>query len=249
MAVADARPRTWAPGDGVDRVLVVAAHPDDIDFGSAGTVARLTSSGVHVSYCVVTDGEAGGSDRTMSRADMGRLRRAEQTAAAAAVGVSEVRFLGRPDGRLEPSLDLRRDLSRVIRTVRPQRVIGPSPERSWERVFASHPDHLAVGEATICAVYPDARNPFAHTELLEHEGLEPYAVDELWVTGGPDPDLVVDTTATFDRKVAALRCHRSQVASRTDLDESLRRWGEGTAAEAGLPPGSTAELFRVVRTG
>src|SRR6185295_16653415 len=104
-------------------------------------------------------------------------------AAAAVVGVDDVRFLGYPDGRLEPTLALRRDLARVIRAVRPQRVVGMNPERNLDRIYASHPDHLATAVATLDAVYPDARNRWAHPELLD-EGLEPQGVDEVWVTSG-----------------------------------------------------------------
>ena len=131
------------PAEQVERALCVLAHPDDVDFGSAGTVATWTAAGTEVTYCIVTDGDAGGFDET-PRHEMGPLRQAEQRAAAAAVGVEDVRFLGYPDGRLELSLDLRRDISRVIRQVRPQRVLTSSPERFWERIGASHPDHMTV---------------------------------------------------------------------------------------------------------
>ena len=163
------------------RALCVLAHPDDVDFGSAGTVASWTAAGTEVVYCIVTDGDAGGFDET-PREQMGPLRQAEQRAAAAAVGVTDVRFLGYPDGRLELTLDLRRDISRVIRQVRPQRVLTTSPERFWDRIGASHPDHMTVGESTLRAVYPDARNPFAFPELLDDEGLEAWAVSEVWLT-------------------------------------------------------------------
>ncbi len=166
----------WSSEDGIRRALVVTAHPDDVDFGAAGTVAAFTSAGVDVTYCIVTNGDAGGSDRTMSRAEMAALRQDEQRAAAAVVGVSDVRFLAHPDGMVQASVELRRDISRVIRQVRPERVITQSPERNWDAIFASHPDHLAAGEAAVCAVYPDARNPFAHPELLDDEGLEPWSV-------------------------------------------------------------------------
>ncbi|HTZ08097.1 MAG TPA: PIG-L family deacetylase, partial [Acidimicrobiales bacterium] len=146
-------------GDGVGRILVVTAHPDDVDFGVAGSVAAWTKAGVAVSYCIVTDGDAGGSDRTVTRSSMATLRRQEQRAAAAEVGVSDVVFLGYPDGRLTPSIDLRRDISRQIRRVRPERLVAQSPERLWDRIGASHPDHLAAGEAAVASVYPDARNP------------------------------------------------------------------------------------------
>jgi len=231
----------------LERILVVAAHPDDVDFGCAASVATWTAAGLQVSYCILTDGDAGGSDASVSRADMARIRREEQTAAAAQVGVSEIHWLAHPDGRLLPTIELRRDISRVIRQVRPQRVVTSSPIRNYGRIFASHPDHLACGEATLCAVYPDARNPFAHPELLE-EGWREHAVDEVWLMGAPDPDTAVDCTDTFDRKVAALRSHVSQVGHRDGLDQMLREWMTGTAKSLGLPDGRLAEAFRIVPT-
>jgi LmbE family N-acetylglucosaminyl deacetylase len=236
------------PGpQGIERILVVTAHPDDVDFAVAGSVALWTDAGVAVSYCICTDGEAGGSDRSLSREEMAAIRRDEQRQAAREVGVTDVTFLGYPDGRLIPSLDLRRDISRVIRQVRPDRVVAQSPERNWARVYASHPDHLAAGEAAACAVYPDARNPFAHPELLE-EGWEPHTVPELWIMATERADRVVDATAQFDRKLAALRAHRSQVGDGDHLDGLLRSWMRGTALAAGMPEGSLAEAFHVVET-
>jgi LmbE family N-acetylglucosaminyl deacetylase len=231
--------------DGVERILVVTAHPDDVDFGVAGSVATWAKAGVEISYCIVTDGDAGGSDRSITRADMAVLRREEQRAAAAEVGVTDVVFLGYPDGRLVPSIDLRRDISRQIRRVRPQRVVCQSPDRMWDRIGASHPDHLAAGEAAVSAVYPDARNPFAHPELLE-EGLEPHTVPEIWMMAAPHPNRVVDITDMFDIKIAALRRHRSQVGEGEWLDERLRTWAEAGGRQAGLPAGRMAESFQVV---
>jgi LmbE family N-acetylglucosaminyl deacetylase len=231
----------------VRRVLVVTAHPDDVDFGSAGAVAAFTAAGVEVTYCIVTNGDAGGSDREMSRADMANLRQDEQRAAAAVVGVSDVRFLGHPDGMVQATIELRRDISRVIRQVRPERVITQSPERNWDFIFASHPDHLAAGEAAVCAVYPDARNPFAHPELLDVEGLEPWTVNELWLMGpaGVGAGIAVDTSATVERKVAALLSHKSQIGDPESLSARVREWGQANGQAAGLPEGSSAELFRV----
>jgi LmbE family N-acetylglucosaminyl deacetylase len=230
------------------RYLNIAAHPDDLDFGCAGTTASLTSAGHDVVYCVVTDGQAGGSDRAVSRDQMARLRREEQAAAAKVVGVSELHFLGFEDGVLEVTLELRRALARVIRQVRPDRVISQSPARSFERVYASHPDHLATGEATLCAVYPDARNPFAFPELLADEGLEPHIVNEVWLMGGPDPDLTIDVTATIDRKIEALLCHESQMQDPERLPAMIRGWGRSQAASGGLGEGRMAERFRRIET-
>lgn len=230
-------------------ILVVTAHPDDVDFGAAGSVASWTSSGAVVTYCVVTDGDAGGFDPAVPRTEIPAIRRAEQTAAAAEVGVTDLVFLGYPDGRVQPSLELRRDLARVIRQVRPDRVLAPSPERIWERIFASHPDHLAVGEAAMCAVYPDSRNPFAFPELLD-EGLDPHTVGEVWVMASPRADTFVDVTGVFDRKLAALRAHASQETDGDGrLEGRLREWLGATAVAAGMPEGHLAEGFhRVVTT-
>jgi LmbE family N-acetylglucosaminyl deacetylase len=147
-------------------------------------------------------------------------------------------------------MDLRRDISRVIRTVRPQRVVTQSPERNWERVYASHPDHLLAGEATLCAVYPDARNPFAHPELLADEGLEPWTVAEVWMTAGPEhqQNRYVDVTDKLDRKIAALRAHESQTAHMDDIGGLLRNWMGAQAARAGYEPGRLAEAFHVIDT-
>ncbi len=140
----------------VGRILVISAHPDDVDFGAAGTVARWTDAEIKVVYCVVTDGDAGGSDPSVSRSDLAALRRGEQTEAARQVGVQDLRFLGYPDGRVEATLELRRDLARVIRQVRPDRLVCPSPERNHVRLGIGHPDHRAVGSAALDAVYPGA---------------------------------------------------------------------------------------------
>jgi LmbE family N-acetylglucosaminyl deacetylase len=184
----------------------------------------------------------------MPRKKMAEIRREEQRKAAAEVGVTDVTFLGYPDGAVTPSLELRRDISRVIRMFKPQRVLAQSPERNWDRIYASHPDHLAAGEAAACAVYPDSRNPFAHPELLDDEGLEPHTVDELWLMAAPGATVAVDTTKQFERKVAALRCHRSQVGDGDHLEPMLREWGGSIAQSWGLPDGSLAEAYRVVKT-
>lgn len=230
------------------RYLHVAAHPDDLDFGCAGTTAALTAEGHEVVYCLVTDGQAGGFDPGLSRSQMGEIRRAEQTAAAKVVGVNELHFLGFSDGEVEAGLDLRRALSRIIRLVRPDRVVTQSPVRNFNRIYASHPDHLAVGEATLCAVYPDSRNEFAFPDLLDDHGLAPHHVSEVWLMGGPDPDHYVDITDTFERKVEALLCHVSQIREPARLPDMLREWGRAQAEQAGLGPDRLAEGFRRVHT-
>jgi LmbE family N-acetylglucosaminyl deacetylase len=232
----------------VSRVLCITAHPDDVEFAAAGTVARWTEAGIEVVYCVVTDGDAGGFDEDFPRAEMPAVRRAEQVAAAKCVGVQDVRFLGYPDGQVEATLGLRRDLARVIRQVRPDRVLCPSPERNYTRIGIGHPDHRAVGSAALDAVYPDARNPFAFPELRERESLAAWIVREVWIGGGPEPNHYVDVTGTFPRKIAALRAHESQTGQMEDLAGRLRDRLALLARQAGLPEGRLAEGFRVMDT-
>ncbi len=235
------------PLDDFDRALVVTAHPDDVDFGVAGSVALLTGAGVEVTYCIATDGQAGGFDRDTPRSEIPTIRRREQRAAAAEVGVDDVRFLGRVDGEVVNDLALARDISRVIRDVRPDLVITSSPERNYRMVGASHPDHRRVGDATLDAVYPFARNPFAFPELLGDEGLDAWIVGEVWLLGAPDPDRFLDVTDVVDRKLAAIAAHASQIAEPGPMEERVREWLGRTARAAGLPDGRLAEAVKVVR--
>jgi LmbE family N-acetylglucosaminyl deacetylase len=244
--VSDVEILVYQPDSKIQRALVVVAHPDDVDFGMAGTMAVLTGQGVDVTYCLITSGDAGGDDSTHAKDERAAIREAEQTAAAKAVGVTKLIFLRWPDGQVEPTLELRKAISRVIREHRPDLVITQNPERNYERIYASHPDHLAAGEATLRAVYPDARNPHAFPELLE-EGLTPHAVPTVWV-GGLDPNLVVDITDTFSTKVAALRSHVSQVGHRDDLEETMQTWASANAQIGGLAEGRLGEIFRVINT-
>jgi LmbE family N-acetylglucosaminyl deacetylase len=229
----------------IQQVLVITAHPDDVDFSAAGTIAGWTGSGIKVAYCVITDGDAGGFDAAVPRDRIGPIRRDEQRAAGAEVGVSDVHFLGYPDGRLAVSFELRRDIARVIRQVRPQRVLCQSPDRNMVRIYASHPDHLAAGEAAMCAVYPDARNPFAYAELAD---LEAWAAPEVWVMGSERVNHYVDITESFGRKKAALRAHASQMEGIDDLDALLDGWNGANAKLAGMPDGHFAEGFWVMDT-
>ena len=239
---------TTRDGRPVERLLAVMAHPDDVDFGAGGTIAASTAAGIEVTYCIVTNGDAGGFDPAIPRSDIPGIRQAEQQAAGRAVGVSDVRFLHYVDGELHVSHGLRRDISRVIRQVRPDRVITQSPERNWERIYASHPDHLAAGEAALCAVYPDARNPFAHVELLQDEGLDAWSVPEVWLIGHPSPDHYVDVTDHFSAKLAAIGAHASQIEDADAMRERVTMWLGMQAQTAGMPEGRLAEAFKVVST-
>jgi LmbE family N-acetylglucosaminyl deacetylase len=231
------------------RVLVVTAHPDDVDFACGGTVARLAADGADVALVVATDGQTGGFDATVPRDAIAEIRRQEQRAAAAVLGIASVRFLGLVDGELEPTLELRRAIAREVRRHRPEVVLTWSPERDWDRLPGpGHPDHLAVGEATVRAVYPDARNPFAFPALLADEGLEPHIVTQVWLVGGPGCDHVVDVTAHLETKLAAVRCHTSQLSDPVAAAARVRDWAHRNAEEAGLPADRAAERFRVVAT-
>lgn len=223
-------------------ILVIAAHPDDIEFGVAGSVARWMREGHNVVYCVITDGAAGTNAPGADLEALASTRRAEQTNAAAAVGVSDVRFLGYRDGILQPTLELRRELTRLIRSLRPQRVVCQDPTTVFVGgSYINHPDHRAAGEAAIYAVFPSAETRPIFPELLD-EGLEPCHVRELYMTLTLQPDTYVDITAFMERKINALLCHQSQVTAKDA--EWVRQWDAEYGVKAGTP---FAEAFRMLR--
>jgi LmbE family N-acetylglucosaminyl deacetylase len=223
-------------------ILVVVAHPDDIEFGLAGAVARWTDEGHRVVYVVVTDGAAGSNAPDADLRALVETRRQEQVAAAAEVGVGEVRFLGYADGTLQPTMELRRELTRIIRELRPFRVCCQDPTTFYfGSSYINHPDHRAAGEATLYAVFPSAETRPIFPELLA-EGFEPHKVSELYLDISLTPDTYVDISATIDRKIASLLHHRSQVGP--EVETWVREW----AAEAGVKAGAAyAEAFRVMR--
>jgi LmbE family N-acetylglucosaminyl deacetylase len=194
--------------------MVVFAHPDDAEFGSAGTIAKLAQDGKETVYVVVTDGSKGSSEPDMTPERLIATREKEQRDAARVLGVKEVEFLGFPDGMLEPTLDVRKAITASIRKHKPDLVIAQSPIRDLSMgVFVQHPDHLAAAEATFAAVYPCARDRMTFPELLA-QGLEPHAVRELWVAGTSNPDHFIDITDTLETKILALLAHASQVGDR-----------------------------------
>jgi LmbE family N-acetylglucosaminyl deacetylase len=231
--------------------LVIVAHPDDAELGCGGTVATWTAAGAEVWTCIVTDASGGGEDDAedvgpAARQAMSELRKAEQRAACDALGEAGSIFLDYPDGRIEPSLDLRRDIVRVIRQTRPEIVITQSPDRRWDQLFLfrHHPDHLAVGQAVMSAVYPAARNSWDFPELLD-EGLKPHRIAELWISAAPVLNHWVDVTAGLDGKIAALRAHHSQLGPRfTELEENIRKWMAETGAKYGVD--AAEEFHRAV---
>lgn len=233
--------------------LVVVAHPDDAEFAAAGTVATWVNEGWEVYYVLCTDGSGGGSDLATDVGPQARRlvveeRQREQRAAAAVLGVKEVFFLGYPDGQLQPSLELRRDLVRLMRRYKPSRVICQSPDRSWTPALVIqryHPDHLAAGRATLEAVYPACQNPWDFPELLQEEGLPPHKINELYIVSAPVQNFAVDISPLMERKLDALRAHASQLS---DHFEELQQMLLQLSAEAGKPHGFqyAEEFHRVV---
>ncbi|MEA2616742.1 MAG: hypothetical protein QOE72_2525 [Chloroflexota bacterium] len=225
-------------------LLVVMAHPDDAEFSAGGTLARWTGAGARVSYCVCTDGDKGTSDPRRDPRAVAEERIAEQRAAARVLGVEEVVFLGHPDGVLQPTLELRRDIVRVIRRVRPEAVLCSDPTRRFGPGYINHPDHRAAGDVALDAVYPSARDPLVFPELVE-EGLAPHKVTQVFVANPTEPNCLVDISGTLERKLDALRQHRSQIT-----DDRLRELVPRRAAEVGAPYGlAAAEAFHHIRLG
>jgi LmbE family N-acetylglucosaminyl deacetylase len=235
----------------VDRALVIVAHPDDAEFWAGGTIRLWTDATTEVTYCVLSDGNAGGFDPTVPRSEIPQIRRAEQVEAAALLGVHDVRFFGLNEGGFRQGRALHLDLVRVVRQVRPQRVVTWSPEWNWQRFRSCHPDHLATGTAVLTAIYPDAGNQFALPQLKAQEGLTAWSVPEVWLINSPEREVnhYVDITETFDWKVAAVRTHASQIKDPDTLADRLRKRIAPNTAAAGLPEGRLAEAFQVVVTG
>jgi LmbE family N-acetylglucosaminyl deacetylase len=219
-------------------VLVIVAHPDDAEFSAGGTIARWVASGTEVDYCICTRGDKGTSDAGALPGEVATVREREQRAAAAVLGVRSVRFLGHPDGMLQNSLELRREIVAVIRELRPAAVICSDPLRRYGPTYVNHPDHRAAAEAALDAVFPSARDPLVFPELLR-AGLEPHRVAEVFVSNPSEPSVAVDIATTLETKIAALREHASQVT-----EERLRTFIPQRAAEAGQPHGlGPVELF------
>jgi LmbE family N-acetylglucosaminyl deacetylase len=222
-----------------DTYMLVVAHPDDAEFSSAGTIARLTRLGKRVVIIQVTSGDKGTVDPDLSPEQLARTREVEELEAAHRLGVAETVFLRCADGELVPDLALREKIVRMIRTHRPDVIVTHDPFRP----YALHPDHRAVGFATIDAVYPTARDPHYFPEHLR-AGLEPHKTAEIWFFNAEHPDLVVDISDTFEAKLDALRAHVSQVGDGEGVFERVR----DRAAE--MAQGSDfdlAEAFKVVQ--
>ena len=226
-------------------VLIVVAHPDDAEFMAAGTLAKWAREGKEVNYVVCTAGDKGTSDPNMSPATLAEIRRKEQREACDRIGANELVFLGYEDGVLENTLQLRRDVVRMIRRFRPDVVVCQDPTSRWSaQGYLNHADHRAAGDATLDAVYPSARDPHVFPDLLT-EGLEPHKVREVYVGGTNQPDVWIDVSDTIDVKVHALRAHESQVGPAVRPNRDLEKLIRERLAQVGEPQGMAfAEAFK-----
>jgi LmbE family N-acetylglucosaminyl deacetylase len=228
--------------------MVIIAHPDDAEFGCAGTVAMWVKDGWNVHYVICTDASGGGSDAATNVDLAARqitidTRKAEQHTAGEILGLKDIVFLDYPDGLLMPTLELRRDLVRLLRHYRPTRVICQSPDRSWTPTLSIgryHPDHLAAGQAALAAIYPMSQNPWDFPELMD-EGLLPHRVREIYIMGAPVYNYAVDITEVFELKMRALRAHESQVMDH--IEQLEKRIRDGNAASGGKYEMTYAEEF------
>lgn len=221
------------------RVLVVAAHPDDPEFGCGGTTARWVAEGMDVYYLVCTRGNKGSSDAEMTPDRLIQIREEEQRAAARVIGAREVSFLDFLDGELAPTFQFRGAIVREIRRVRPQIVLTHDPTVMYTAGHINHPDHRAVGTATLDSVYPTARDRLNYPEH-EKAGLLPHKVKEVYLWGATSPNVWIDISSSFDRKVEALRCHVSQVGAGERMLERMRERAKQVGEPRGIP---LAEAF------
>ena len=219
--------------------MLVVAHPDDAEFSSAGTIAKMAREGKRVILVQVTSGNKGTSDKEMSPERLAELREGEEREAAKRLGIAEIDFLRCSDGEVMPDLTLREKIVRAIRQYRPDVIITHDPFRP----YALHPDHRAVGLATTDAVYPTARDPLYFPQHLRM-GLEPHKTAEIWYFGSEQPDQYIDITETFDAKIDALRAHASQIK---DIDGVAERMRVRAAELAQDQPFELAEAYKVVQ--
>lgn len=224
-------------------ILAVGAHPDDIDIGCSGTVAKCIAEGTTVYYLVLTDGSKGSEDPKISDKELTKIRKSEQQKAADILGVRQVFFLGFVDGELENTPALRKQIVKVIRQIKPNIVICWDPTLYYDesRMFVNHPDHRKAGETTMDCVYPFARNARTFPELLD-EGLKPHVVEELLFINFSKANYFVDITGTIDKKLEALSCHQSQFADIGKFKERIKEMSKMTGQRA-KPKVNYAESF------
>ncbi len=231
----------------VERVMGVFAHPDDPEFFCGGTFAKWAAEGKTITFVLATSGDKGSSDLTMTSEQLSAIREVEERAAAAQLGVHDVIFLRYPDGELQPTLELRRQITRLIRLKQPDILVTNDPTARWYGShYINHPDHRAIGDAALDAVFPSARDHLTFPELYRDEGLAPHKVKQVYLCGTRDPNARVDVTDFLATKIRALREHKSQIA---DMEAMERRQRENVDAEFVNDGVRYTELFRVFNLG
>jgi LmbE family N-acetylglucosaminyl deacetylase len=225
----------------IERAMVIYAHPDDAEFGVAGTVAKWARAGVEITYCMITNGASGSQDPDMTREKLRETRYAEQREAAEILGVKHVVFLGYEDGYLYPTLEVRRDVARQVRIHKPDVIIAMDPQVRLVGEYVNHPDHIAAGEVALRTINPDASTRQMFPELWRDEKLEPHKPKALFLETFGEGGTVVDIGDTMDTKIKALLVHRSQLGP--DAEEFVRGWNKRTGKSAGYKFG---ESFRVI---
>ena len=230
-----------------ERVLVIVAHPDDPEFGAAGTVALWAAQGAEVTYVIVTDGSKGSAEKEMTRQKLVSLREQEQQKAADAVGVTNLVFLRQPDGEIENNDHLRELIVRQIRTYRPDVLLTHDPTA---RIVAdqrlNHRDHRTVGDAALDAVFPLARDRLNYP-THEADGLEPHKVLDIFLIFSDQPNYWVDISSTIEKKIQSLQAHASQIGHMEDLPEAIRQRGRDVAARMSFEYGETFRRVQMAR--
>ena len=231
-----------------DRIMVVVAHPDDAEFMCSGSVAKWTAEGKEVVYVLVTSGDKGTSEPDVLPTELAKVREREQRAVCDILGVGPLEFLRYPDGMVENTLQLRKDIVRMIRKHKPSAVITENPTARWVGNYINHPDHRAVGDATLDAVFPSARDIHMFPELHENEGLDAHVVDHLYLgMRGDEANVFIDIDATVETKARALKAHESQVRNPSpQFDEFIRSMARRSAEGSDY---EFAEAFRYFYLG
>jgi LmbE family N-acetylglucosaminyl deacetylase len=205
------------------KILVILAHPDDPEFFCGASLARWARAGHEIHYFLLTCGDKGFDDIHASADQICTTRHAEQSAAAAIIGVKSVRFLDREDGFLVPTIDLRREVVRVIRKVKPDILVTCDPTHLFAGdYYINHPDHRYAGQVVLDAVFPAASNPFFFPDLIENEGLQPHKPREVWISLTDNPNVILDVTDTWEDKIRALKEHRSQIGDPKEFEQRMR---------------------------
>lgn len=227
-------------------VMGVFAHPDDAGFFAGGTLARFAAEGARVTLVVATSGDKGSGELEMTGERLIAIREAEERACGDRLGVEDVVFFRYPDGELFPTLELRRDITRAIRLKRPDIIITLDPTAWWYGSFGiNHPDHRAIGAATLEAIYPTARDRLNFPEMERDEGLQPHKVLTVYIAGTNEPTTRVDVSSTIETKIAALREHRSQIADMEAMALRVRERSLDTTTSLEFP--RYVENFRVIQ--